>query len=192
MEKPNIVPYGNGFAIEFMGKQHLSSHGTPFETEESAKRYITLCTYLRPKPPFDVLNSKKTRSAAAQAPCPPASPRKVEAAPKMVETPCIKHSSPSCTAVLDIIGHTPAETTRPVKMCEQDFHNVHVVYEKVVDSFTRDQLYILNDLLYRYNQAWNLTEQLQKAKALSAAHDNKTAWKYPKNNQLEMEEGVLA
>lgn len=161
----SVVPFRGGFGVKDDNGQIIVSDNkqkSPFKTTESAQKKIWYLTVRNP-------NAKRTYADKDESP--------------VQYMPPAQQTTDPCDMALDIAGHSPAKTCRPPIMSVEDYELVYKHYLKATERFTHDQLYLLNDLLYRYNQAWNLAEQIQKLKAQSSEYDRKTNWKYTQPTQ---------
>ena len=170
------------WVINIEGTEVLSTSGNPFASKEKAESFMRYAKYKIHDPRFEnveVPDAPKTkRRAKAPASAPFANVQGFAANSNAQGfTPAPKTN---CTAVLDMIGRSPNETFKPKAMSVEDFMQVHSAYEKIVANFTQDQLNCLSGLLYRYDQAWTLCNQIEKVKIQNAGHDYRTAWKREK------------
>ena len=168
------------WVINIEGTEVLSTSGKPFASKEKAESFMRCAKYKIHDPRFNGVAVPNKPSAKTEAPASaPFANTQGFAANSNAQgfTPVPKTN---CTAVLDMIGRSPNETFKPTAMTVNDFMQVHSAYEKIVTNFTQDQLNCLSGLLYRYDQAWTLCNQIEKVKIQNAGHDYRTAWKREK------------
>lgn len=168
------------WVINIEGTEVLSTSGKPFASKEKAESFMRCAKYKIHDPRFNGVTVPNKPNAKTEAPASaPLTNAQGFAADSNAQgfTPVPKTN---CTAVLDMIGRSPNETFKPTAMTVNDFIQVHSAYEKIVTNFTQDQLNCLSGLLYRYDQAWTLCNQIEKVKIQNAGHDYRTAWKREK------------
>lgn len=168
------------WAIDIGGMEILSTSGKHFASKEKAESFMRCAKYKIHDSRFNGVTVPNKPNAKTEAPASaPFTNVQGFAANSNAQgfTPVPKAN---CTAVLDMIGRSPNETFKPKAMSVEDFMQVHSAYEKIVANFTQDQLNCLSGLLYRYDQAWTLYNQIEKVKIQNAGHDYRTAWKREK------------
>lgn len=168
-----VVNYGHGYAVSLNGEYVLSSSHKPFSSETKAWGFVKIMKFIKKDPayqnadiPYQYLENSYKPSSYKAAPS-SSSPRR--------EVQCYTPSTtPQPTAYCD----RSTDDCRPLAVSAAENGDILKVYNIVTSRFSHAQVACLSTLLFRFDQAWSMNEQIDILHKKDESYDRRTKqWK---------------